>query len=252
MALQKLIYDGSFEGLLTAIFIVYEEQLDNAEILEERFYEPDFFAEAHQVYTDDTKAARVWEGLRKFSQFSASVYRSFLTEFPDKEIYILDAVRYVLKTKNDKDFGQPSVLKLAQLTKQVGREKHRMEAFVRFKRTKDDLYVALIEPDFNVLPLISSHFKKRYADQEWLIYDVKRHYGISYNLKEVSVVDFEFHNQLDVFKTSTDFFALEEIEFQTLWQSYFKSVTIASRKNLKLHTQHVPKRYWKYLSEKQQ
>ena len=31
---------------------------------------------------------------------------------------------------------------------------------------------------------------------------------------------------------------------------YFKSTNIKSRKNMKLHLQHVPKRYWKYLTEK--
>jgi len=245
MALQKLIYDGSFEGLLTAIFIVYEEQLDDAEILEERFYEPDFFAEAQQVYTDDTKATRVWEGLRKFPQFSASVYRSFLTELPDKEIYILDAVRYVLKTKNDKDYGQPSVLKLAQLTKQVGREKHRMEAFVRFKRTKDDLYVALIEPDFNVLPLIAKHFKSRYADQQFLIFDQKRSYGIFYDLERVEFVTLDFDDQ-----QLKEALHQEEKHYGKMWQDYFVSTGIKSRINKKLHLQHVPKRYWKYLNEK--
>ncbi|RZL34744.1 MAG: DUF4130 domain-containing protein, partial [Pedobacter sp.] len=36
-----------------------------------------------------------------------------------------------------------------------------------------------------------------------------------------------------------------------LWKDYFKSTNIESRKNTKLHVQHVPKRYWKYLTEKQ-
>jgi hypothetical protein len=39
--------------------------------------------------------------------------------------------------------------------KQVGREKHRMEAFVRFKKAKDGLFLSLVKPDFNVLPIIS-------------------------------------------------------------------------------------------------
>jgi len=50
----------------------------------------------------------------------------------------------------------------------------------------------------------------------------------------------------------SDVFASEEYEYQTLWNDYFKSTNIASRINPKLHTQHVPKRYWKYLSEKKE
>nr|WP_268083442.1 DUF4130 domain-containing protein [Acinetobacter baumannii] len=33
---------------------------------------------------------------------------------------------------------------MAQWTKKVGREKHRMEAFIRFKKTKDELFLSLV------------------------------------------------------------------------------------------------------------
>jgi probable DNA metabolism protein len=38
--------------------------------------------------------------------------------------------------------------------------------------------------------------------------------------------------------------------YQQLWQQYFSSVNIAARKNTKLHIQHMPKRYWRWLTEK--
>jgi probable DNA metabolism protein len=38
--------------------------------------------------------------------------------------------------------------------------------------------------------------------------------------------------------------------YQQLWQQYFTRVNIVSRKNTKLHTQHIPKRYRKFLPEK--
>ena len=44
--------------------------------------------------------------------------------------------------------------------------------------------------------------------------------------------------------------AFEEL-YQKLWHSYFQSINIEARKNTKLHLQHVPRRYWKYLTEKQ-
>jgi probable DNA metabolism protein len=44
----------------------------------------------------------------------------------------------------------------------------------------------------------------------------------------------------------------KEVEYQVLWKSYFDSVNIKERKNPKLHLQHVPRRYWKYLSEKRE
>jgi probable DNA metabolism protein len=47
---------------------------------------------------------------------------------------------------------------------------------------------------------------------------------------------------------------LEEGEefYQKLWKSYFKHITIQERKNLRLQRQHMPRRFWKYLPEKQQ
>jgi len=148
------------------------------------------------------------------------------------------------------NFSDDHVLKVAQLAKSVGREKHRMEAFVRFQLTKDEIYFSNIEPDFDVLPLISKHFKSRYADQKWLIYDVKRKYGIYYDLHSVEMVTLNL-NEVYTNKTiKSAAFTTGEYEYQDLWNNYFKSTNIASRVNMKLHIQHVPKRYWKYLSEK--
>ena len=42
----------------------------------------------------------------------------------------------------------------------------------------------------------------------------------------------------------------QEALYDQLWKDYFKSTNIVERRNIKLHLQHVPKRYWKYLTEK--
>ncbi len=39
--------------------------------------------------------------------------------------------------------------------------------------------------------------------------------------------------------------------YQKLWRSYFKHINIEERKNLKLQRQFMPKRFWRYLPEKQ-
>ena len=144
---------------------------------------------------------------------------------------------------------------MSQIAKSVSREKHRMEAFVRFKKTAEDIFFAVIDPDFNVLPLISPHFKGRYADQRWLIYDEKRRYGLFYDLNSVQDVHLSSeHNksmieQAQLTDTSITLDAQEAL-YDQLWKDYFKSTNIVERRNIKLHLQHVPKRYWKYLTEK--
>ena len=243
---SKLIYDGSFEGFLTTVFVCYEERLNVVNILPQHLFEQDFFSESQEIITDDKKADRVWKGLAQFPIFRHHVYWSFLSEIEKHEMTLLKAIQYVLKTGNSKDYGQADVLKTAQFAKMVGREKHRMEAFVRFQLTQDGIYFSKIEPDFNVLPLISKHFKNRYADQQWIIYDLKRNYGLYYDLNTVAIMQMDFSEA----PNKEDVFAGEELAYDKLWRNYFKSTNIKSRINLKLHTRHIPKRYWKYLNEK--
>lgn len=207
-----------------------------------------------EIITDLKKADRVWKGIKSNSTARGSLrlYYAFLSERAQIESLLLTYIQQAFKSRIplDSDFGNETVLKISQIAKSVGREKHRMEAFVRFKLTNDDIYFANIEPDFDVLPLISKHFKSRYADQKWIIYDLKRQYGLYYDLEKVEMMNLTWPANFDPTQTTTEFFTPSEIEFQTLWQNYFQSTNIVARKNTKLHIQHVPKRYWKYLSEK--
>lgn len=252
---KVLVYDGTFEGFLSAVFYTYEYKLKQVSIQKESQVQNALFADTETIVTNTEHADRVWKGLKtKLTVIGKNhIYYSFLSELPNVEATLFDYIQQVFKHKDciEKDYANPSVLKLSKIRKSVGREKHRMEAFVRFKLTKDWIYFANIEPDFDVLPLIIRHFKSRYADQKWLIYDIKRQYGIFYDLQKVESIEMVFPDGFDFTKTSNDFFASEEFDFQTLWQDYFKSTNIESRKNTQLHIRHVPKRYWKYLSEKQ-
>lgn len=255
MIAKTLIYDGSFDGFLSAVFYVFEYKLQHVTIQNQFETQNDLFAEKETIITDKEKADRVWKGLqKKASSISVTkMYYAFLSEQQGVENILLDYIQYIFNSnqKVDTDFTQLSVLKTSQIAKNVSREKHRMEAFVRFKLTKENIYFANIEPDFNVLPLISKHFKSRYADQKWVIYDIKRNYGLFYDLEKVEIITLDFPKEFDFTKTDSDFFADEEFAFQKLWQDYFDSTNIKERKNMKLHIRHVPKRYWKYLSEKQ-
>ncbi|MGO2356793.1 MAG: TIGR03915 family putative DNA repair protein [Mesonia sp.] len=247
-----LVYDGSFEGLLCAVFEVYELKLKKARIVAETHYEASFFEEKHVVITQPDKAKRVWKGILKNANPTDAnlIYRCFLSELPDMEQTILNYIQLIFTHKKSmsKDFGEPDVFRLSEINKKIGREKHRMEAFVRFRKTKDGIYFSSIAPDFNVLPLIENHFKKRYADQVWCIYDVSRNYGLHYNLKKVEIVHLELPSS--ILTSSESIFEEEELNYQKLWKNYFESTNIKARANQKLHEQHVPRRYWKYLSEK--
>jgi probable DNA metabolism protein len=253
--MEVMVYDGTFQGWLTAVFNVYDYKFMHASICREQEAQANMFGNLHMVETDSVKSERVMKGLQERISRRAvmDVYRTFLSELPGIEDTLLRYVRHVFGSKKlvEHDYSHPDVLEVQQTSRKVHREKHRMEAFVRFQLTADNLYYAIIQPDFNVLPLISSHFEKRYADQRWLIYDCRRKYGLYYDLEQVATVQINFREDLRQGEQVSAVYDEKEPLYQSLWQQYFSSVNIAARKNTKLHVQHMPKRYWKYLVEKQ-
>ena len=249
-----LSYDGSFMGLLTVIFEIYDSKYDQVEIVSGHKIQNNIFGNIHQVDTQIEKADRVIKGLKNLISARAlkQLYDSFLSEDKGVENKLYAYIHYVFSANQniEKDYSNPFVLYVAETAKKVHREKHRMEAFIRFQLTKDQIYYAICEPDFNVLPLIKEHFTKRYADQKWLIFDAKRKYGLFYDLEKVEEVQMVFSENINSVKKISAIFDEHEILYQQLWKNYFKSINIVARKNTKLHIQHMPKRYWKHLTEK--
>lgn len=248
-----LQYDGSFDGFLSCVFMIYEQKIQLPLIQKQSEENNQLFTISEIVHTDEIKAKRVWIGLQKKipKPQLQIIFKAFLSEIKGVESTLLSYIKNIFDTSHHigLDYSNKDILKISQVAKMVQREKHRMEAFVRFKRTKDDYYIATVEPDFNVLPLLIHHFKDRYADQKWIIYDIKRGYGIYYNLNNTALITVDFFSKLQT-TIKKDVYSEQERDFQKLWKSYFDSVNIKSRKNSKLHIQHLPKRYWKYLIEK--
>ncbi len=252
--MREVIYDGSFNGLLTAVFEIYALKLESAKLLVGPNQSASLFEEPLVVTTNEDKSQRVVKIIRQYLGDSGlkSLWKATLTGDPEVGNLIYQAIRYMLMKRTNvlADFGHPAVLGLQQLLKQISRESHRMTAFVRFELGSDDIYYAQIEPDFDVLPVIAKHFQSRYADQKWLINDLKRQYGLFYNLQEVYPITLTKEPQGHLPVVGEITLNPSEKKFQELWKQYFKSTNIASRKNTKLHLQHVPKRYWKHLTEK--
>ena len=252
-------FDGTMTGLLSCIFRAFEFKEFNVTVTANLHAQNALFDEFTQVASNDVHGQRVWQGLKQKVSSSSlkGFYYTFLAESDAAYQVLFDFAVYVFQNTRtvDKDYGHPAVIGLSQWTKQVGREKHRMEAFVRFKKCKDGLFLSLVKPDFNVLPLISKHFKSRYQDQKWLIYDEQRKFGIYYDLDQVhqikmnaEAVDQQLHiGHSQDFSIELDD---DEVLYDQLWKDYFKSVNIEARRNMKLHIQYVPKRYWRYMNEK--
>lgn len=257
--MARYCFDGSMTGLLSCIFRAFVFKEYEVSVTANPHAQNGLFDEFIHVASNEEHGQRVWQGLKqKISSASLrAFYFAFLSEQEQAFQNLFDFAVYVFQNQHpvDQDYGHAAVIGMSQWAKQVGREKHRMEAFVRFKKCKDGLFLSLVKPDFNVLPIITRHFKERYQDQAWLIYDEQRQYGIYYDLQQLHQVEMNAeaidpqarigHSQAFNIELND-----EEVLYDQLWKDYFQSVNIQARRNMKLHIQYVPKRYWRYMNEK--
>ncbi|WP_413521273.1 TIGR03915 family putative DNA repair protein [Psychrobacter glacincola] len=259
-----VLYEPSFEGWLSAVFYVYTNRLQedmSLQLIAQNCYVPSLLSHAVSVETDANHSERVLTKLNKLLGRSGMrhILWGFLSEKDDIGTTLFQVVKYAIEYPSRHimdDLGNLNVLELVQTVKSVGREKHRMEAFVRFEHTVENIYFARVEPDFNVLPLISEHFRQRYQDQHWAIYDLARGYGIYYDKSQSTPkrpAALQTITELDeaVLRNPASIHSEDEQRYQRFWQGYFTNVNIKERKNTRLHKQYLPQRYWKYLSEKQ-
>lgn len=251
------IYDHTFNGLLTCLFDAYNRKTFPDLLLKEGESLPLFYDEALSITTSEEKYNRVWRGLQKRLSISAlsNLTYGWLSELPKIDQLLFRYMKKVFDspTSIETNFADPDVLELSKIWKKVNNERHRLLQFIRFQKANDGTFFAPFEPLYNVLPLTIPHFKDRFADQPWLIYDIKRKYGFYYNLKTVEEVTFEANTQEHLISGMLDESKMDKEEhlFQNLWKTYFKAICIKERLNPHKHKQDMPIRYWKLLTEKQ-
>lgn len=250
------LYDKTFEGLLTAVFYAYTRRSFPDRLLAEGEPLPLFYDEVFSVYTDDAKCDRVWKGLQKKISASAlgMISTCWLSELPEIDELLFRYIRKAFDAPKsiELNFGDADVLEISKIYKKVCNERLRIVQFLRFQKAADGTFFTAVEPMYNVLPLVIPYLKDRFADQCWLFYDLKREYGYYYDQRDVSEVRFE-EKQAHLLSgfLSDDLLDTNEKLFQQLWKEYFKTIAIKERLNPRLHRQHMPARFWKYMTEKQ-
>lgn len=241
------LYDGTFEGLLTAIYEAYYTGPRPDQIMQQATFQPNLVDDTRFITTQQEKADRVYHSIgNKISRRALrNVYGVFLSEVPQAGTIIYRYLRlgWKLGPKVDLNLIHDDVLPVHQINLKVSRETHRMLGLVRFQLLERGLYYSPIEPDHNIVALIAPHFARRMADQPWLIHDLKRGLGALYNGREWILTD--------VSQEQLPEMAAEESHFQELWKTYFKHIAIPERRNPKLQRSLMPARYWKHLTEKQ-
>ena len=189
-----LIYDGSFNGFLTAVFVGFDENIEVMGFQKIHSSQKGLFSDAQTIYTQVSKAKRVWDSIeKKNSRAIKNIYFAFLSETDGIDFMLYKYIRRLFSAMNPVYIEEYNALemKISQLAKNVGREKQRIERLLEFKSTEDNIYMAEIETTYNILPIISRHFRNKYPKNQWIIFDRKRNYGMYYNLVSVEIISSE-------------------------------------------------------------
>ena len=261
-------FDGTMDGLLTAVFDAFVLKEQPEQLLKEGDPLPLFCEHINKVHTDEDKAKRVWIGLEKRLSREAMklISVSWLSELRELNTPLFQYICKVFRQGDiSRNFADHNVLEVTNIARRVLHEQLRMKQFIRFQKAKDGTYLAVVSPDHNVLPIIIDHFQDRFNDQSWLIYDAKRHYGYYYEthhqplpvrkvsnmpirvtFEDETTVPFDLSNgKLDATVLSDD-----DQLLQNLWRTYFKAICIKERMNPRKQLSDMPRRYWKYMTEK--
>ena len=130
------------------------------------------------------------------------------------------------------------VHRLRGLEKSVGRDLHKMKAFVRFRPVpgQDNTYAAWFEPEHFIVDRVAPFFLRRFAGMRWSIHTPYR-----------SVV---WDGQALWWGDGGDREAVPaEDAGEKLWQAYYANTFNPARLNTRMMRQEMPQKYWHLLPE---
>ncbi|MCL2548749.1 MAG: TIGR03915 family putative DNA repair protein [Symbiobacteriaceae bacterium] len=238
---MQWLYDDTFEGFLSTVFEVYRNK-DEAAIFSGSADAQLGLQEERRVITNAGHVKRVQRKLETIdSDLPRRLYYAWLSRETDIEQAIMAYIRLCIEQDMDvcDQRYRDTVRTVLNAARKVGTDVYHYQKFVRFVRAGREVYVADIEPDYDVLELLSGLFEDRLDGFNFIIRDIKRRkclvwdqrqHWISYDPQLLQPVP----NQGD---------------YEVLWQTYFKHIAIPERINPKLQTLHVPKRYRKHMTE---
>ena len=234
------VYDGSFDGLLCCLFAVFSLREAPAGVT--RFY--DGFWPCRNIESSDEKAARVRSGI--ISKMGADALkngeRAYLSERDGIEKSIIEYWKLGFEVGDTlyRRMYEKCVNDVQKAAKFTMNERHRILQFLRFSES-DGVLTSVISPKANVLPLIAGHFIERFPRERFLIYDSARAVALAYADGKHAFVPLEEYEQ-----PAPD--AVEQ-KYRDLFRMFYDTIEIKERHNERCRMSHMPKRFWKNMTE---
>lgn len=236
-------YDGSFDGLLCCVFESYERKELPLDVTPLDEGAP-LLLPVRLVETDEQKARRVLCAIpQKIGPEALELVRmGFLTCHPQKGLHILNFLRLGFQkgAAAANMVGEESVYELTKAVRHLGNEAHLLKGFVRFSEVNGAL-TSEIEPKNLVLPLLAPHFAARLPRESFLIHDKTHAMALIHKPGTMGIVPAE------EFKMPRP--GQEELRFRALWRLFYDTIEVEGRHNPRTRMGHMPKRYWRCMTE---
>lgn len=239
-----LQYDDSFEGLLTAIFESYSWHPAPGSIVGQQ-HQKQLGARYVAVGTDDEKAERVIRGIQ--SKIGGDAYERVWTGFlscnPEKSNIIYRYIRLGMRLGPSirRHLTDQRVMDMDKLAALVGRESSQLIEFVRFSRMEGGVYYAKISPEHDVITLMMPFFADRFNSSPFLIHDTGRQIAGVYDTRGWVIRSTE--------GLTLPAYASDELQYRALWKRFYDTIAIRERVNPGLRRQHMPKKFWRNITE---
>lgn len=241
------IIDGSFEGLLTSVFVSHAEKRFPSAIYQKDEYQQSLYDAPREIATDGVKAGRVRNGI--INKLGAGVYENMWTAYLscDTERYSKISRYLELAFKVGKGvterLAEKAVMDILAINRNVGRETNKLVGFLRFSVMENNVQFAEITPEHNQIPLLMQHFADRLQEIPFVIFDSGRQIAGIYDAKEWYIADARGLKMPNL--------AEDEELIRRLWKQFYKTIAVEARVNKKLQRNNMPKRYWRNMTEHQ-
>ena len=242
---QPLVYcyDGSFDGLLCCVFESYNARELPSDIFPDTKELP-FLLPVKHIVTVSDRARRVRRSIPQKLGADALdfVRRAFLTCHAQKELLILRFLRIgyekgplVMRMLTD-----DTVHALTEAVRHLEHEAHLFTGFVRFSDANGVL-VSTIEPKNIVLPILAPHFCSRYPNERFVLYDQTHAMALLHQNSAWEIANVEAFSMPEPDE--------EERKYRDLWRLFYDTIEVEGRHNPRCRMGHMPKRYWRCMTE---
>lgn len=240
------LIDGSINGLLCSLFFAFTEKVNNAEVFEEKIYQPRIDAKLVKITTEKDKADRVRKALEKYGEDDVmqNLKKCTLSSIAYNYTVAYKYAYAVLEARGNvfNNYSDIRVSSFREVIQRVSLEAHNVgKGFLRFHETVRGVLYAVYSPDNNITELIAPHFLSRLGYQPFIIHDIGR--------GRIAISDGATIRYGYTEKKAVLTFSKNELSVRELWKRFYDDVSIESRKNTRQQDRCMPRRYRKFMPE---